>query len=482
MELWNYISYILLALYSLQVIASVYTVLYERRDPTKALSWIVVLVLLPVIGLIFFIFFGQSYRKRKLFNLKGLRNLKRIELFTKWQLKHIDQLEGEAISPHLDIIKLLLHNSNTPLLTNNTIEILNNGSQTFPAIFDAIIHAKHHIHLEYYIIEDDELGRELSELLCFQAQRGVEVRFLYDDVGSWSLPLSYRKKLKRAGVKIGSFMPVVFPYLTSKANYRNHRKIIVVDGKVGFMGGLNFAQRYIDGTKQGIWRDTHLRITGEAVRMLQATFLTDWYATTKEIVQATANYFPPLNSADFNKCACQLALSGPDSEFAAIMQGFFAAIARAKEYIYISTPYFLPSEALLTALKVAALSGVDVRIIIPAKSDYKLVHWATRSYFTELLEAKVKLYLYEKGFNHSKIMVIDGTFCSVGSANMDNRSLEDNFEITAMIYNREIAQQMELNLINDLNDSRVITLKWWEGRKRKDNFKEAAARLCSPLL
>ncbi len=482
MTLWYYITYSLLTIYALLVVASVYTVLYERRDPTKAFGWIVVLILLPVVGLIFFIFFGQSYRKRKIFNLKALNNLKRIELFSQWQLTNIDRLPQGERTHHVDIVKLLLQNSKTPLLSNNTIDILNDGKETFPAIFEALASAKHHIHFEYYIIEDDELGQKLLEILCRKAREGVEVRFLYDDVGSWSLPRSYRSKLKRAGVRVASFMPVVFPYLTSKANFRNHRKIVVVDGNVGFMGGLNFAKRYLDGTKNGVWRDTHLRIYGEAVRMLQATFFTDWYATTSEIIRDNSQYFPSISGTVLKGHACQLALSGPDSDFAVIHQAFFAAIARAKDYIYISTPYFLPGEALLTALKVAALSGVDVRVVLPSRSDSKLVHWASRSYFTELLEAKVGIYLYKKGFNHSKVMVIDGTFCSIGSANMDSRSLEDNFEITAMVYNEELAEEMKGNLLLDIEDSLHVTLQWWEGRKRKDNFKESAARLFSPLL
>ncbi len=481
MTIWDYTYVIAIGFYFLLVAASVYTVLFERRDPTRAFIWIVVVVVFPVVGLVFYAFFGQSYRKRKIFNLKELRNLRQIELLSSWQINNIDSFDQDEVKDHIDIVKLLLYNSKTPITIHNSIEILNNGSQTFPEIFDAISQAKHHIHIQYYIIEDDELGNKLADILCDKASQGIEVRVLYDDVGSWSLSRKYIKRLKKAGVEMVSFMPVVFPWFTSKANYRNHRKIVVVDGIVGFTGGLNIADRYLNGTKNGIWRDTHLKLTGEVVRMLQVTFITDWYAASKRSLKKSVQFFPAVEQID-TIVPCQLALSGPDSDYASIMQAFFAAISRAKRFIYISTPYFLPNESLLTALKVAALSGIDVRVMLPEKPDSKMVHWASRSYFTELLEAKVGVFLYRRGFNHSKLMVIDGNFGSIGSANMDTRSFEDNFEITAMIYDENIATEMELTFLRDLRYCRHLTLKGWEGRKQKDNFKEAAARLFSPLL
>lgn len=481
MIFFDYLYLAVLIFYVLLVAVSVYTVLFERRDPNRAFTWIVVIIVIPVVGLIFYLFFGQSYRKRKIFNLKELRNLRQIELLSSWQSNNIDSFNQVEVKEHLDIVKLLLYNSKTPLTIYNNIEILNNGSQTFPAIFEAISAATHHIHIEYYIIEADKLGWQLADLLCQKAAAGVEVRVLYDDVGCWSLSRRYIRKLKKSGVEVASFIPVFFPWLTSKANYRNHRKIVVVDGKVGFVGGLNFADRYLEGVKWGAWRDTHLRVQGEATRMLQVTFITDWYASTNKRINKTTNYFPVSEKIE-KVIPCQMVLSGPDSDYAAIMQAFFATIARAKRYIYISTPYFLPNEALLTALKVAAMSGVDVRIMLPNRSDAKMAHWASRSYFTEMLEAKVNIYLYHKGFNHSKLMIVDGNFGSIGSANMDTRSFEDNFEITAMIYDTRIAAEMELTFLKDLQYAKHLSLKSWEGRKQKDNFKEAAARLFSPLL
>lgn len=468
------------------VIATVYTVLFERRDPVRAVSWIAVVVLLPGLGLFLFFFFGQSYRKQKIFNRKELGDLRQIDLLSERQINRIDEVAISEVVAHLDIVKLLLTNSKTVLTTSNSLEVLHNGDNTFSAIIQALKEAKKSIHMEYYIIEADNLGNEIADILCLKARSGVEVRLLYDDVGSWSLPRSFRRRLNDAGVELVKFMPVVFPWLTSKANYRNHRKIIVIDGLIGFTGGLNIADRYIHGSTKGkwkgIWRDTHMKIEGEAVRMLQITFITDWYFSSHKFLSDRTKYFPEQPAKRTAGVAMQIALSGPDSDYASIMQAFFAAIARAKRYIYISTPYFLPGEALLTALKVAALSGIDVRIMLPEHSDALLVHWASRSYFTELLEAKVGVYLYRKGFNHSKLMIIDSTFSSIGSANMDARSFEDNFEVTAMIYNQQVAEELEITFLGDLQHSRRLTLHGWEGRKQKDNFKEAAARLFSPLL
>ncbi|MEG2098925.1 MAG: cardiolipin synthase [Mucinivorans sp.] len=481
MNIWDYTIWIVVLFYLLLVVATVYTVLFERRDPVRAISWITVVVMLPGVGIVLFVFFGQNYRKQKIFNRKEIKDLRQIEILSDKQIGRIDDWQLPEIQCHSAIIKLLLSNSKSLLTIGNSIDILHNGSNTFKAIKQALNDARHSIHLEYYIIEADNLGHEIAEILCRKAREGVEVRLLYDDVGSWSLPRGYLKMLREAGVELAKFMPVVFPWFTSKANYRNHRKVIVIDGRIGFTGGLNIADRYINGTKHGIWRDTHLRIEGPAVRMLQMTFVTDWYFSSKILLRERSRYFPELKKSK-GTTAVQIALSGPDSPYAAIMQAFFAAITSAKHHIYISTPYFLPGEALLTAIKVASMSGVDVRIMLPLHSDTVLVHWASRSYFTELLEAKVGVYLYKKGFNHSKLLTIDSSFCSIGSANMDERSFVDNFEITAMIYDEKVADELELAFLEDLKSCQKLTLRSWENRKQKDNFKEAAARLFSPLL
>ena len=481
MDFWGIVIYALLVFYFLLVIATVFTVLHERRDPVRALSWIAVIVLLPFAGMVLFVFFGQDYRKQKIFNRKEIKDLIQFEQLSYKQLREIDTFSNPEVAANREIITLLLNNNKSLLTTNNRLEVLNDGSETFASLIDALRKAESFIHLEYYIFENDELGGKIADILKEKARSGVEVRFIYDDVGSWNLKRSFIRSLRDAGVQVHCFMPVVFPWLTSKINYRNHRKIVVIDGKVGYTGGLNIADRYLRGTKHGPWRDTHLKIEGTAVNMLQLTFLADWYFATGIQLKDKDKYLM-VSDDSVGDTAVQIATSGPDSDWATIMQAYFAAITKATDHIYISTPYFMPGESLLTALKVAALSGIDVRIMLPSRSDSKIVYWASRSYIAELLEAKIKVYLYNKGFNHSKIITIDNRFSSIGTANMDNRSFEDNFEVTAMIYDRNMTDRLESRFLADLNGCTRLTYRRWATRSRTDMFKESVARLFSPLL
>ena len=445
--------------YILFVIVTIAVIIHDKREPVKALSWIIVISLLPVVGFVLYMVVGRNDRKQKLLNRKELH---------------------ARVSDHRDTITLLL-NSNKALLTvHNRVRVLNDGAETFDEIRRALRQARESIHMEYYIIEDDELGREIADILIAKAAEGVEVRLIYDDVGSWGLGRKYLGRLRRAGVEVRCFMPVVFPWLTSHVNYRNHRKILVVDGRVGFTGGINIAQRYITGTKLGPWRDTHLRLEGEAVGMLQIVFITDWFFVTKKLLADYDKYLPKTHVRD--ETMIQIVTSGPDSDWASIMQAFFSAISHAQHHIYISSPYFLPNEAILTAVKVASLSGIDVRIMIPSRSDSKIVYWASRSYIGELIEANVKVYLYRKGFNHSKLIMIDGRFASVGTANMDIRSFEDNFEVSAILYDRAITESLEADFLRDLERSRLVTREYWESRPLLHNMYEAMSRLFSPLL
>ena len=446
--------------YILFVIVTIAVIIHDKREPVKALSWIIVISLLPVVGFVFYIVFGRNHRKQKLFNRKELHDLEQIDALSRqqiYEINHPSLLHKSEISDHRDTITLLL-NSNKALLTvHNRVRVLNDGAETF-----------------------DEIRRALRQALIAKAAEGVEVRLIYDDVGSWGLGRKYLGRLRRAGVEVRCFMPVVFPWLTSHVNYRNHRKILVVDGRVGFTGGINIAQRYITGTKLGPWRDTHLRLEGEAVGMLQIVFITDWFFVTKKLLADYDKYLPKTHVRD--ETMIQIVTSGPDSDWASIMQAFFSAISHAQHHIYISSPYFLPNEAILTAVKVASLSGIDVRIMIPSRSDSKIVYWASRSYIGELIEANVKVYLYRKGFNHSKLIMIDGRFASVGTANMDIRSFEDNFEVSAILYDRAITESLEADFLRDLERSRLVTREYWESRPLLHNMYEAMSRLFSPLL
>ncbi len=475
---------ILLGIYLITVFSTAAMVVHEKRDPAKTSIWVLILILMPIIGLIFYIFFGQYHRKEKIFSRKGLRDLQQIEQMSQNQLINIKSqrfIENPSIANNLSIITLLLNNSKALLTQYNQVSIYQTGKSTFNAIIEELESATSSIHMEFYIVSNDEIGNRIKDILISKAKSGVEVRLIFDDVGSWSLPKKYIKQLRDAGVEVFPFMEVKFPLFTRKVNYRNHRKIIVVDGRVAFMGGMNIADRYLKGdTKLGAWYDTLLRIKGEAVHMLQVIFLVDWFFVSKMQISNRAKYFPDHKISIQHPL--QITASGPDSDWASIMQAFFAAITKARSHIFISSPYFIPNESILTALKTASLSGVDVKIILPGKSDSTVVYWSSLSYITELLEAGINVYLFQKGFNHSKIIMIDSSFAIVGSANMDIRSFEDNFEVMAIIYDNELTSQLEEQFNRDIRKSRRVILSKWIRRPLKQSVKESVARLFSPLF
>lgn len=479
-----HIKLLMTIIYTIFIIIVIGIIIHEKRDPVKALAWITVIALVPVAGIVLYILFGRNHRKEKMFNLKEIKDLEQLEKISREQLAAISDPDFElprTIAEYRNIITLLLNNNKAPLTTSNHITVLNNGRDTFASILEALRGAKSTINIEYYIFENDRIGGKVAKILRDKARAGVEVRFIYDDVGSWGLSPKFLRELRKDGVQVCCFQPVVFPWLTSKVNYRNHRKIIVVDGQVGFTGGINIADRYlVRRGKHGMWRDTHLRLEGESVRMLQVVFLTDWFFLNKKELLNDNKFFPPSTVAE--ECPVQIATSGPDSDWAAIMQAFFSAITHARDHIYISSPYFLPNQAILTALKVAALGGIDVRLMLPSRSDSKIVYWATRSYISELMDAGIKIYFYRRGFNHSKVIMIDGKFSSVGTANMDVRSFEDNFEVSAIMYDPGIAAELEGYFLEDLRHSKLITQKEWEKRSDLHSIYESFARLLSPLL
>ena len=486
-DIWSWITghiaLLLMAFYLMLALYIIIMMVLSRLDPVKTLSWIVVLLTLPYIGIILYLFLGQNHRKRKMYSRKGLRDVAVMDSLGKQQILQIYYSEwknARKIAKFKNTILLQLNNSRALLTYKNKVTVYSNGVDTFDAMKKCIAGAHFSIHLESYIIEADRIGTEIKDLLIQKVQEGVEVRVIYDDIGSWKLPKQYVADLKKAGVKIFPFAKVRLPWLSRTVNYRNHRKILVVDGRTGFLGGINIADRYMGAGNFNTWRDTHLRIEGEAVHSLQAVFLLDWFFVSKKQVGQRENYYPRFDIRD--KHYVQIVPSGPDSDWASIMQAYFSAITQAKEHIYIITPYFTPNDSILTAIKVASLSGVDVRLILPDKSDSKLTYWSTMSYLSELMDAGVKVYLYRKGFNHSKIITIDGTFAAIGSANMDTRSFEHNFEITALFYDEQIASQLEDQFRIDMKNSRLVRQRRWEKRNFFHKLREGLARLLSPLL
>lgn len=473
----------LAAIYGMTTLSTMVLLVLENRRPTKTLAWILVLTFIPVAGMIFYAFLGRNYRKHKIFSRKGVHDLQQIEQLARKKISpNVDPeaLDRSLVEQHQALITLLISNNKSFLTYNNRLSILLNGGPTFDAILEAMRGAEHHIHMEYYILTDDSIGRKFQQLLIEKASQGVEVRLVYDSVGSWRLSNGYIRELRQAGAEVQSFMPVYFPMFASKANYRNHRKIVVVDGKTGFLGGVNIADHYASGTPElGDWRDTHLQLEGASVHCLQTVFLTDWYFASNQLITDSA-YFPAHGA--FSSQLVQITASGPDSDWASIMQAYFAAINSARSHVYISTPYFIPNESISTALKTAALSGIDVRILLPANSDYHVLKWSSYSYFEEFFDAGVRIFLYQPGFTHSKLLMVDSQVASVGTANMDVRSFDQNFEVNALIYNQQLAEELEQQFLDDLQHSREIIPEDFQKRPKIERFKESVARLLSPLL
>jgi cardiolipin synthase A/B len=482
-ESWNTFFLILNIIYLATAIIVAFSVILDNRNPTKTISWVVVLFVLPIGGLILYFLVGRNYRKEKIFSRKGLEDFERIRDFSDRQIIELQDkanLENDKVIKKLPIINLLLRNSKALLTTRNKVEILNNGKKTFESIKSELCKAKHHIHFEYYIIEDDQIGNEIREILVAKASEGVKIKLIYDDVGCWQLGGKFIKSLVSAGVELYPFMPVRIPFLANRINYRNHRKIIVIDGRIGFVGGINVADRYISGSEDiPFWRDTHLKLEGEAVNSLQVVFLTDWFFVSGQVIN-DRSCFPKTRVK--NTQLVQITASGPDSDWASIMQAYFYAISTAEQCIYIAVPYFIPNESILTALKTVSLSGVDVRIIIPGKADSKLAFYGTMSYVEELLDAGIRVYYYQKGFIHSKLIIVDDVFASIGTANMDIRSFDDNFEVNALIYDTELCTELKTSYFEDIDDCIEANAEMHRNRSFARKFIESTARIFSPLL
>jgi len=466
----------------LTIIFGVVIVTLENKNPIKALSWILVIIFLPVIGIILYLYFGRNYRKNKFFNRKVVSDAISFDFLIEHQLVELDQkkfLKNEKLKPKRHIMRLLLNNNRALVTENNIVKVLNNGNETFSSIINEMENAVESINLEYYIIEDDVIGNRIKDILIEKAREGVKVNVIFDDIGSWSLSRKFILSLRMAGVEVNSFMPVKTYFFANKVNFRNHRKIIVVDGKVGFVGGLNIADRYLREGKTDLWRDIHLRLEGDAVRSLQTVFLMDWYFVSGDVLDVK-KYFPEHQVKV--RHLVQIATSGPDSDWASIMQAFFMAITTARRYVYISTPYFLPNTSIMTALKTVVMSGVDVKLILPEKPDSFMIRMSSQSYIEELLEVGVKVYYYQKGYTHSKIIIVDDVFSSVGTANMDIRSFNQNFEVNALIYDEEITADLKNGFMDDLENSYLISYDDFINKSVFRKFIESVARLFSPLL
>ena len=465
----------------------------ENRNPSKTISWLLVLTLLPGIGFIFYLFFGENLRKKK-----WNRTHRAVEEFLhspevqeSFNVQNLDDEFAKAISMESqyfdiadrNIMQLVLNSGTAPITVHNKVDIFTEGETKFEQMIKDIEQAKDHIHLEYYIIKDSVIGNKIREILIKKAQEGIKVRIMYDDFGSWRLYFkpSYMRSLRKAGCEVYSYLQSRFPFLHRNLNYRNHRKICVIDGKIGYVGGINIGDEYVHQDKKfGFWRDTHLRIEGPAVYMLQLVFIVDWLIRTdKKLIDM--RYFPEMEEIK-GESVIQIATSGADSLQETIYQAYFYAIAQAKESIYIQTPYFIPDEALMTALKTAILAGVDVRIMFPASPDHFTVYNASLSYLEEIMALGAKVHLYEKGFIHSKVVLVDREVASVGTANMDIRSFMINSEINAFIYDDATVDRLYEMFYKDIEDCRPLSYDEFKNKSLIQRIKESICRLFSPLL
>jgi cardiolipin synthase len=473
---WLYIA--LLILVCLRVI-------YDTRTSIKTVAYLLLIILVPVGGMIIYFSFGINYRKRRLYS----RKLHEDESMLERLKKSIIQSSIKALRYHEDDMKdykelamLLLKDLESPLADNNKVSLLVNGDEKFPDVLEAFRQAKDHIHIEYYIIEDGDIGRQIEEILIAKVKEGVKVRLIYDDFGSRSARRTLIRRLRDGGVEAFPYHKVHFILLANRLNYRNHRKIIVIDGNISFIGGINISDRYINN-KPGklFWRDTHIRIEGPGVYYLQYIFLTDWNFCSKQKLEPELPYFsnyPYYPSGSL----VQIAASGPDYPYPSILFSVLEAVYMAKQEILITTPYFIPGDSLLEALIIAQLGNVKVKLLVPDVSDLPFVNIAAQAYYEDLLNAGIEIYQYKKGFIHSKSLVIDGSLSIVGTANIDPRSFELNFEVNAVVYDTEFSVKLRNLFFEDLKDSEQIDAKIWLDRPVYRKFGEKLVRLISPLL
>ena len=477
-----YIGYVLIVV---AAAAAIIHVLMDNRQPAKTMAWVLVIGFVPVIGVIFYLFFGINHRKERIIS-QGQMD----ELTKRSMLNFVEQHNFRVPERQKPLVDLFVNQNLALPFKVGQVDIMTDGYAFFPELLKDIAAATHHIHMNMYIIEDDALGRLVADALKAKARQGVKVRLIYDDVGCWRVGRRFFEQMREAGVEVAPFLPVRFPSFTSKVNYRNHRKIIVIDGRVGYIGGMNIARRYVSTQ----WRDTMLRVQGGVIYALQRAFLVDWYFVDHTLITDRI-YYPPVDeeatpsvhSSTSNvqrpTSIAQVVTSGPMARYPEIMQGFVRIILAARRYIYIETPYFLPNEPILFALKTAALAGVDVRVMCPLSSDARFIDWASRSYLREIYDAGAQVYLYKPGFLHSKLLISDDSLVSCGSVNVDFRSLENNFEANVFVYDEGTALRLKKVFLDD--QSQAVLLSDVPNRLHPRFYErlwESFTRLVSPLL
>ncbi|MEN1967550.1 cardiolipin synthase [Lentibacillus sp. N15] len=465
-------------------IALAFTIIFlERKDATATWAWLMVLLFIPIVGFVLYLIFGKTISKQRIFTWDTKSRLG-VKKAVQSQIKALEEdkfvFKHPAIAAYKDLYFLHLRNDDAIFTQDNRVSIYTDGMEKFTALLNDMEDATDHVHLLYYIIRYDQLGKRIADCLVKKAQEGVEVRVLYDDMGSRTLSRKFIKRIRQAGGEVEAFFPPKIPKVNFKINYRNHRKLAIIDGRIGYIGGFNIGDEYLGKTKKfGYWRDTHLRVIGDAVNNMQTRFILDWNQASRNDILYDNRYYAAVPEGDVG---IQIVSSGPDSDWEQIKNGYIKMILSAKHYIYIQTPYFIPDESLRDALRIAALSGVNVRIMIPNKPDHPFVYWATLSYIGDLLNAGAEVFIYQPGFLHAKMIIVDGEISSVGTANIDVRSFRLNFEVNAFLYDTEIAEKLVEAFEQDIAMSTQMTKKLYEKRSIGIRFKESLSRLLSPIL
>ncbi|MCM1377838.1 MAG: cardiolipin synthase [Clostridium sp.] len=461
--------------YAAVILGCVIVVLRENRNPIRSLAWVLSLIFLPGVGLIFYMFFGRSLKGIHLISKQSRR-----KLLTRVAANRASFDQAELTADERVLSRLADNLCNSPLTVNNSVEIFTDGATKFHSLIDDLKGARKSIFLQYYIFSDDNIGNTIAGILIEKAQAGVAVRVIYDNVGSFSTSRKFFRRMSEAGVEIHPFFRVTFPQLANRINWRNHRKLVIIDNRIGYIGGMNIADRYACSESEGIvWRDTHFRLRGDIVESLMLSFAIDWFFLNNGVARLPLEF---MHEEISNKTGMQLVTSGPVNTWDNLSLVFLRAITSATKSIYIQTPYFLPTDALIHALEAAALGGVDVRIMLPGKCDSRLLQYASYSYVTQCLKAGIKVYFYDPGMLHSKMMVIDHGLATVGSTNFDFRSFENNFECNLLVYDAEFNSRCRDIFFNDLSQCSKLTLSSWHKRPLFNRLIESIVRLLSPVL
>lgn len=459
--------------YVITIISIIVIVVSENRNPVKTLAWVSVLMLMPVLGAILYIFFGRNIKNTQKLSRRNRRRLKKRE-----PDPHTDYKTLGLSQESIQAIRLGNALTGSHFYPGNNVKIFTRGGEKFAQFLEDLRSARQYINIQYYIFSDDKVGNEVADILIDRALAGVTVRIIYDHVGSWSTSTKFFKRMKQAGIEVYPFFKVTFAWLGSRINWRNHRKLCVIDGKIGYIGGMNIADRYIDGGREfGCWRDTHVRVTGPIVAALQHSFAVDWHFMGQPLISDSID-----TDALTGSVGAQLITSGPTSQWPNIAYMFHRAICNANRRVYIQTPYFLPTDSLMKALITASLAHIDVRVMIPRKCDSHLLNFASASYVTQCLQAGIKVYFYEPGMLHSKIIIIDDDIASIGSTNFDFRSFEHNFEANLFFYSPDFTSKVLEIYRNDLEECTRIYPNKWKRRPWWRRCVESVVRLLSPIL